>query len=60
MRAAAEIYNEPPPTSKIKLEEISLHVQKVIPIATCHLAIVDVMKIAPVKYPIGHIEMCSF
>ena len=49
-----------PPNYKIKLEKIVLYVRKVTPPDTCSLAIIDTVKIAPVKYPIRCVEMRSF
>ena len=37
-----------------------LYVQKVTPSDTCHLAIIDTMKIASVKYRICQVEIRSF
>ena len=59
-RAAANIEEALPPNYKIKLEEIVLCIRKVTPPNTCHLAIISTMKLSPVKYPIRHVEMCSF
>ena len=60
MRAAANIGEVPLPTYKIKQDEIALYMQKVPPSGMCHLAIIDTMKITPVKYQIHRVEMHSY
>ena len=60
MRANVIDGEAPPPDYNIKLEGIVLYVQIVMPSDMCFLAIIDTLKIAPVKYPIRHVEMRLF
>ena len=48
------------PAFKIKWDEIARYIRKVASTTTCRLAIIDALKIVPVKYPIQRVEMRTF